>query len=225
VPETPTPTFTEPERPSPARRSGKKPRIPLPLIIWGLVIAAAVVIILLIIKPGIDASSVEAPAYTAPPQSEQLPLPEDMTGETTAAPDTMTDKKELVETGEETAPAARLIVTVAENSPVYFAANLETLLPDESDKLDRILAGFQGLNSVTLTVFGHTAEANKPNAQFVLSAERAITIRDYLRYHNPGIILHITIIGRGANDPVITGKPIAEQAANRRAEIKVDKAE
>ena len=192
----------------------KKRRTPLFFIVWGLVIAAAIVIILLFVKRGVDASGVQTPEYASRPQAE----------ESSQSPAGVVPEPVLP-------PAERFRQTVEENSPVMFIADRETWMAGEEAKLNRIIAALPGLHSAALTVTGHTADAGKPNAQFVLSAERAIAVRDYLLKHRDGINLDITIIGRGANDPAVTGVsggppvPLAEQAANRRAVIRVDKAE
>ncbi len=211
------PETASPSPPPPDGRKRKR-RPPAFFIIWGLVIAAAVVVILLLVKRGVDASSVQAPEFIFNPRAEET--------------QTATPGQEQTAGGQTTpTPAERFTQTVKENSPVLFVADQEIWLPGEGVKLDRIVDALPEIRTATLTVTGHTADAGKPNAQFVLSAERAIAVRDYLLQHKGNTELDITIIGRGANDPVVTGVPggspvpLTEQAANRRAEIRVDKAE
>ncbi len=117
--------------------------------------------------------------------------------------------------------AERFIRTVGENTPIMFIADEETFLPGERRKLDNILAAAKGLRSADLSITGHTADNNLPHAQFVLSLERAQAVRDYLLKNPAGSVFTIQVRGRGALEPVVTGVPLSEQAANRRAEITV----
>ena len=204
--------------PPPPTGRNRKRRPPAFFIIWGLALAAAVIVILLLVKRGVDASSVQAPEFIFNQRTEETQTPPPGREQTDGGRTTPT-------------PAERFTQTVKENSPVLFFADQEIWLPGEGAKLDRIVDALPEIRAATLTVTGHTADAGKPNAQFVLSAERANAVRAYLLQHKGTTELNITIIGRGANDPVVTGAPggppvpLSEQGANRRAEIRVDKAE
>jgi outer membrane protein OmpA-like peptidoglycan-associated protein len=193
-------TSTGPLEAPAGESAGTKRRkiVPLVLVILGLLAAALIVFVLLFARP--------VPERTASPQAP-------VSAEPAASP-----------AQAETA-AERFIRAVGENSPVMFIADQEFFLPGEERKLDNILAAAKEISKADLLVTGHTADNNMPEAQFVLSLERAQTVKAYLLKNPAGSVLTIEVKGKGATEPVVTGVPPGKQEANRRAEIKVKSAE
>jgi OOP family OmpA-OmpF porin len=106
-----------------------------------------------------------------------------------------------------------------------FVADEETWIPGEEAKLDRISATMAGLKKAALSVTGHTADDNKPNAQLALSIARAEAVKAYLLQHQGNTTLTITATGKGATEPKVTGVSVGDQGPNRRVEIAVTGAE
>ncbi len=108
-----------------------------------------------------------------------------------------------------------------------FARNIEfahasaKLLPSSLPVLDELAALMAQHPGLKLTVEGHTSAAGKPEVNKVLSEKRAEEVKKYLE--GKGVdAARIQTAGYGASRPISTGKSEAEQAKNRRVELKTN---
>jgi outer membrane protein OmpA-like peptidoglycan-associated protein len=77
----------------------------------------------------------------------------------------------------------------------------------------------QGLDpKMRVTIVGHTDNSGGDELNNRLSLDRAVNVREYLRYHgiDPG---HMIVNGRGEREPIANNDTSAGRAQNRRVEI------
>lgn len=106
---------------------------------------------------------------------------------------------------------------------------LEAKLKDsDRAKLDAIAAQWRGVRDLTITAIGHTdnrpiARANRSHYadNYALSQARAAAVAGYLSQLLSVAAAHIQTAGKGADEPLQTGKDAASLAANRRVEIAI----
>ncbi len=101
-----------------------------------------------------------------------------------------------------------------------FAADSAELLSSEKSRLDAIAQALARIPDRTFLVEGHTAEAGKPQGQYLLSEQRAKKIVDELvaRGIPAGRFL---FKGMGADKPIAPNDTEQNKARNRRVEITV----
>ena len=103
---------------------------------------------------------------------------------------------------------------------IQFQEGKATLLPASLKVLDEVVAVLKQNQEIKLLIEGHTSNNADYDWNMKLSRDRAKTVKDYLI--KKGIApSRLNTVGYGPNRPLNNGKTQAEQALNRRVEMKV----
>lgn len=103
---------------------------------------------------------------------------------------------------------------------VYFKFSTKSLTKDSYDTLEEIVAAIQRSKSTDISITGHTDRVGTRQANYSLSVERALKIRDILV--SEGIDPQfIDINGVGEEVPLVKTDDEVPEPQNRRAEIRV----
>ncbi|HVZ56411.1 MAG TPA: OmpA family protein [Chitinophagaceae bacterium] len=103
---------------------------------------------------------------------------------------------------------------------IQFEFAKATILPSTHQVLDEVVKILQQNPSLTLTIEGHTSNHGDYQANMKLSQDRADHVRAY--FESKGIdASRLKAIGYGPTRPLTTGKTEAEQARNRRVELRL----
>lgn len=101
---------------------------------------------------------------------------------------------------------------------LQFEPGTATLTPESQAQLPGILAQARALPGGELVVVGHTDRTGSPQANDVLSLQRAQAVRNLLITQGFQSEL-IEAVGRGEREPVVPTEPNVDEPRNRRAEI------
>lgn len=112
---------------------------------------------------------------------------------------------------------AEKVASFARN--IAFAHASAQLLPASLPVLDELASLMEQHPDLKLTVEGHTSSAGKPGLNQALSEQRAAAVKQYLE-HKGVAAARIQTAGFGASRPLTPGKSEADQAKNRRVELK-----
>lgn len=101
---------------------------------------------------------------------------------------------------------------------LQFEPGTATLTPDSQAQLPAILAQARALPGGELVVVGHTDRTGSPQANDMLSLQRAQAVRALLveQGFQPELI---EAVGRGEREPVVPTEANVDEPRNRRAEI------
>ena len=101
---------------------------------------------------------------------------------------------------------------------LQFEPGTATLTPESQAKLPAILAQARALPGGELVVVGHTDRTGSPQANDMLSLQRAQAVRALLveQGFQPELI---EAVGRGEREPVVPTEANVDEPRNRRAEI------
>lgn len=101
---------------------------------------------------------------------------------------------------------------------LQFEPGTATLTPDSQAQLPSILAQARALPGGELVVVGHTDRTGSPQANDVLSLQRAQAVRALLveQGFQPELI---EAVGRGEREPLVPTEANVDEPRNRRAEI------
>lgn len=101
---------------------------------------------------------------------------------------------------------------------LQFEPGTATLTPESQAQLPAILAQARALPGGELVVVGHTDRTGSPQANDVLSLQRAQAVRNLLigQGFQPDLI---EAVGRGEREPVVPTEANVDEPRNRRAEI------
>jgi OmpA-OmpF porin, OOP family len=101
---------------------------------------------------------------------------------------------------------------------LQFESGTATLTPESQAQLPNILAQAHALPGGELVVVGHTDRVGTPQANDVLSLQRAQSIRALLvsQGFQPELI---EAVGRGDREPVVPTAPQVDEPRNRRVDI------
>ncbi len=101
---------------------------------------------------------------------------------------------------------------------LQFEPGTATLAPESQAKLPAILAQARALPGGELVVVGHTDRTGSPQANDMLSLQRAQAVRALLveQGFQPELI---EAVGRGEREPVVPTEANVDEPRNRRAEI------
>ena len=104
---------------------------------------------------------------------------------------------------------------------VYFASGSSTTLTPESQSvLEQLKSLLVQRPAPEISVIGHTDRVGKLEANDVLSAQRAATVRDVLMA--AGIqAMSLEVAGRGEREPLVPTADEVAEPSNRRVEINV----
>lgn len=150
-------------------------------------------------KDGLNDEEDKCPQEAGPKENGGCPVPEPKQPEV---------KKEVVE---KVNTAARKIA---------FEHAKAALMPASLPVLDEVAALMQQHPELKISVEGHTSNAGNAAANQVLSEQRAKAVKAYLE--TKGVAAErITATGYGPTRPINNGKSEAEQAENRRVELKL----
>ena len=102
-------------------------------------------------------------------------------------------------------------------APIVFARSSPTLLASGRITLDRIAEALSR-TPVPIRIEAHTDSSGDPQANVILSTQRAEAVRNALiaRGVSPAIL---TPVGRGASSPIASNSSAAGRASNRRVEF------
>lgn len=102
---------------------------------------------------------------------------------------------------------------------VLFEFNSSQLKPAFAKRLDSLGAKLAGINYKKLLIAGHTDNIGSDEYNLALSAERAITIKNYFvrRFNLHGVVIETA--GYGESQPRATNTTAAGRQQNRRVEI------
>jgi outer membrane protein OmpA-like peptidoglycan-associated protein len=105
---------------------------------------------------------------------------------------------------------------------VQFKSDSKFLFDSEKARLDKVAAAIKDKYSKRrMIITGHAASTGKPNAEMLLSEERAKEVLDYLvKKHglNPALISYE---GKGSTEPIGDNNTETGKSMNRRVEIKI----
>ena len=103
---------------------------------------------------------------------------------------------------------------------IQFKEGKATLLPASLEVLDEVVAVLKQNQEIKLLIEGHTSNNADYDLNMKLSRDRAKTVKNYLikKGIEPS---RLNTVGYGPNKPLNSGKTRAEQAQNRRVELKV----
>jgi len=103
---------------------------------------------------------------------------------------------------------------------IQFEEGKATLLPASLEVLDDVVSVLKQNPELKLLIEGHTSNNADYNLNMKLSRDRAKTVKNYLikKGIEPS---RLNTVGYGPNRPLNSGKTRAEQALNRRVEMKV----
>lgn len=106
----------------------------------------------------------------------------------------------------------------AQRFVLQFEPGTATLTPESQAQLPAILAQARSLPGGELVVVGHTDRTGSPQANDVLSLQRAQAVRNLLvgQGFQPELI---EAVGRGEREPVVPTEANVDEPRNRRAEI------
>ena len=101
---------------------------------------------------------------------------------------------------------------------LQFEPGTATLTPESQAQLPTILAQARALPGGELVVVGHTDRVGSPQANDILSLQRAQSVRELLVAQGFQAEL-VEAVGRGEREPVVPTEPNVDEPRNRRAEI------
>ena len=101
---------------------------------------------------------------------------------------------------------------------LQFEPGTATLTPESQAQLPGILVQARALPGGELVVVGHTDRTGSPQANDILSLQRAQAVRELLlaQGFQPELV---EAVGRGEREPVVPTEPNVDEPRNRRAEI------
>jgi outer membrane protein OmpA-like peptidoglycan-associated protein len=101
-----------------------------------------------------------------------------------------------------------------------FETGKATLQPEAYKVVDELVDYLKRKDDEKIEIGGHTDNVGKADANMILSASRANTVRDYLL--SKGIAEdRVTAKGYGMNEPIAENTTAEGRALNRRTEVKV----
>jgi len=115
----------------------------------------------------------------------------------------------------------QLLITIKENSPIYFIEDTVLLRGEEDKKLDKISSAFLNITEIKLLITGHTDRVGNNEEEFDLSQKRALFVKEYFIGKNNKITFNILIEFYGSTKMVYNGIDINQRYLNRRAEIEL----
>ena len=106
----------------------------------------------------------------------------------------------------------------AQRFVLQFEPGTATLTPDSQAQLPAILSQARALPGGELVVVGHTDRTGSPQANDVLSLQRAQAVRNLLiaQGFQPELV---EAVGRGEREPAVPTEANVDEPRNRRAEI------
>jgi outer membrane protein OmpA-like peptidoglycan-associated protein len=105
---------------------------------------------------------------------------------------------------------------------INFEFKMANILETDKDVLEAVIATLEKNPSLLVLVTGHTDNVGSELANFKLSRQRAIAVKDYLNLNSIPED-RIIIVGEGKEKPIADNKDEQGRAANRRTELKLIK--
>jgi OmpA-OmpF porin, OOP family len=120
----------------------------------------------------------------------------------------------------EAAVAQQTIDAILQQQTIEFTSGSAELTERGFSVVTQIAAVLQANSSVTLGIVGHTDSKGSPEANLVLSIERAETVRRVLEGKGVGSV-RLTASGQGDTQPVSTNDTAEGRRNNRRIDLRV----
>lgn len=146
-----------------------------------------------------------------------------------AAFDTPTEQAKRTAPIENTVLRGQMLYESASYRFVPKADVLDELQPHDRAQLDSIVDQWRGVSHLRLTAIGHSDEQlvaaagrSMPADAHALSKARAEVVARYLSTHLNIDASRVTIDGRGADEPLASGRDSESLALNRRVEIAIE---
>jgi outer membrane protein OmpA-like peptidoglycan-associated protein len=103
---------------------------------------------------------------------------------------------------------------------VHFNFNKATIRPEDMPILDQAAETLKEHGTIAVTVEGNTDNIGSEAYNEKLSVRRATAVRDYLAQHGIAVS-RMTVVGKGASNPVASNDTEDGRAQNRRVELLV----